>query len=332
MHGANALSSKSVSIDPRLLARLAVLTVVSVGAVAQAQYPTKPIRLIVANAPGGGADTSGRIFGVGLTQSLGKQVLIDNRAGAGGNIALEIAAKATPDGYTLAMANSGHAVSVGLYKKLGYDLIKDFIPVSLVCTSAYGVTVHPGLGVKSIGELIALAKAKPNFLNFGSSSNGTFLGGALLFEMAGAKVNNIHYKGGAPTLIALLGGEINVSLTSLAATFPHAKAGKLRVLAVSTPKRALGAPDIPTVAEAGLPGYEATSWFGLVTPIGVSKDIIARLSTEAIKVAQSPDLRDKFIGSGFDPVGSGAEELAAHLRAEINRWNKVIKSTGIKIE
>jgi tripartite-type tricarboxylate transporter receptor subunit TctC len=311
---------------------LAALGAGACGPDAHGQYPTKPIRLIVANSPGGGSDTSGRIFGVGLTQSLGKQVLIDNRAGAGGNIAMEIASKANPDGYTLAMANAGHAVSVGLYKKLGFDLIKDFTPVSLVVTSPYGVTVNPGLGVKSLNELIALARAKPGFLNLGSSSNGTFLGGALLFEMVGAKVNNVSYKGGAPTLIALLGGEISVSLTSLTATLPHVKTGKLRVLAVTTPKRSQGAPDIPTVAEAGLPGYEATSWFGLVTPAGVTKDIVARLNSESVRILQNPEYRDRFIAAGFDPAGSSPEELATYIRAEIERWAKVIKSTGIKVE
>jgi tripartite-type tricarboxylate transporter receptor subunit TctC len=309
---------------------LPVLALTCVGA--HAQYPTKPIRLIVANSPGGGSDASGRLLGVGLTQSLGKQVLIDNRAGAGGNIAMEIAAKATPDGYTLAMANAGHAVSVGLYKKLGFDLIKDFIPVSLVLTSPYGVTVNPSLGVKSINELVTLAKAKPNALNFGSSSNGTFLGGALLFDMAGVKLNNVSYKGGAPTLIALLGNEVSVALTSLSATLVHVRSGKLRVLAVSTPKRSPTAPDIPTVAESGIHGYEATSWFGMVTPIGVPKDIIARLNAETVKIAQSPDFKDKFIASGFDPAGSTAEEFGAYIRAEIERWGKVIKSSGIKVE
>jgi tripartite-type tricarboxylate transporter receptor subunit TctC len=315
-----------------MLGTFAALAAGSPGQEAHAQYPTRPVRLIVANVPGGGADTSGRIFGVGLTQALGKQVLIDNRAGAGGNIAMEIAAKATPDGYTLAMANAGHAVSVGLYKKLGFDLIKDFTPVSLVVTSPYGVTVNPSLGAKTLRELIALARAKPGFLNLGSSSNGTFLGGALLFEMAGAKANNVSYKGGAPTLIALLAGEISVSLTSLTAALPHVKTGKLRVLAVTTPKRSQGAPDIPTVAEAGLPGYEATSWHGLVTPVGVTKDIIARLQSESVKILQNQEYRDRFIAAGFDPAGSSDEEFRTYIRAEIERWTKVIKSTGIKIE
>ena len=332
MRGTNARLSKAAVACANVLGGLAVLAAGALGPDAHAQYPTKPIRLIVANAPGGGSDTSGRIFGLGLTQALGKQVLIDNRAGAGGNIAMEIAAKANPDGYTLAMANAGHAVSVSLYKKLGFDLTKDFTPVSLVVTSPYGVTVNPSLGVQSLSELIALARAKPGQLNLGSSSNGTFLGGALLFEMAGAKANNISYKGGAPTLIALLSGEISVSLTSLTATLPHVKAGKLRVLAVTTPKRSQGAPEIPTVAEAGLPGYEATSWFGMVTPAGVKKDIVARLNSESVRILQNPEYRDRFVAAGFDPAGSSPEELATYIRAEIERWSKVIKSTGIRIE
>ena len=299
---------------------------------AQQEFPDKPIRLIIGSAPGSGPDIMARLIGEHLDNVWGQRVVVDARPGVAGILSAEQALRANPDGYTLAMANAGHAVSVGLYKKLGFDLIKDFTPVSLVVTSPYGVTVNPGLGVRSLNELIALARAKPGFLNLGSSSNGTFLGGALLFEMVGAKVNNVSYKGGAPTLIALLGGEISVSLTSLTATLPHVKTGKLRVLAVTTPKRSQGAPDIPTVAEAGLPGYEATSWFGLVTPAGVTKDIVARLNSESVRILQNPEYRDRFIAAGFDPAGSSPEELATYIRAEIERWAKVIKSTGIKVE
>ena len=295
-------------------------------------YPTKPVRLIVPNAPGGAADSTGRIFGLALSQSLGKQILIDNRAGAGGNLAPEIAAKATPDGYTLTLINAAHAISMSLYKKLGYDLVKDFVPMSHLVTSPYGITVNPSLGVKTISELVALAKAKPGALHYGSSANGTFLGGALLFEMTGIKLNYIAYKGGAPTLIALLSNEIAVALTSVSATLVHVRAGKLRVLAVSTAKRSPSAPDIPTVAESGVPGYEASSWYGLVGPLGVPRDIVARLSAESIKIMHQPETRERMIGAGLDPLGTSAEELAAYVRSEIDKWGKVIRSTGIKLE
>ena len=297
-----------------------------------AQYPTKSIRLLVPNAPGGAADATGRIFGGALAQALGTQVIIDNRAGAGGNIATEIAAKSEPDGYTLVLANVSHAISVSLYRKLGYDLQKDLMPVALLVTSSYGVTVNPAVAAKSISELVALARAKPGVLNYGSSANGTFLGGALLCQMTGIKMTNVAYKGGAPALVALLSGEIEVALTSVAATLTHVRSGKLRVLAVSGAKRALAAPDIPTVAESGVPGYEAASWYGLMTPLGTPQDIRTRQYTESIKIVRQSEMKDKFVAAGIDPTGSTSEQFASYLRSEIEKWSKVVKATGMRIE
>ncbi len=297
-----------------------------------AQYPTKSIRLLVPNAPGGAADATGRIFGGALAQALGTQVIIDNRAGAGGNIATEIAAKSAPDGYTLVLANVSHAISVSLYRKLGYDLQKDLMPVALLVTSSYGVTVNPAVAAKSISELVALARARPGVLNYGSSANGTFLGGALLCQMTGIKMTNVAYKGGAPALVALLSGEIEVALTSVAATLTHVRSGKLRVLAVSGAKRALAAPDIPTVGESGVPGYEAASWYGLMTPVGTPQDIRTRLYTESIKIVRQSEMKDKFVAAGIDPTGSTSEQFASYLRSEIEKWSKVVKATGMRIE
>ncbi len=311
---------------------LIVLFVATLPFAAWAQYPTKSIRLLVANAPGGAADATGRIFGGALAQSLGTQIIIDNRAGAGGNIATEIAAKSAPDGYTLVLANVSHTISVSLYRKLGYDLLKDLMPVALLVTSSYGVTVNTVVAAKSITELIALARAKPGTLNYGSSANGTFLGGALLCQMTDIKMTNVAYKGGAPALVALLSGEIEVALTSVAATLTHVRSGKLRVLAVSGAKRALAAPDIPTVAESGVPGYEAASWYGLMTAAGTSQDIHARLYTESIKIVRHPELKEKFVAAGVDPTGSTSEQFAAYLRSEIKKWGKVVKATGMRID
>ena len=311
---------------------LIVLFVATLPFAAWAQYPTKSIRLLVANAPGGAADATGRIFGGALAQSLGTQIIIDNRAGAGGNIATEIAAKSAPDGYTLVLANVSHTISVSLYRKLGYDLLKDLMPVALLVTSSYGVTVNTVVAAKSITELIALARAKPGTLNYGSSANGTFLGGALLCQMTDIKMTNVAYKGGAPALVALLSGEIEVALTSVAATLTHVRSGKLRVLAVSGAKRALAAPDIPTVAESGVPGYEAASWYGLMTAAGTSQDIRARLYTESIKIVRHPELKEKFVAAGVDPTGSTSEQFAAYLRSEIKKWGKVVKATGMRID
>ncbi len=299
---------------------------------AHAQYPEKPIRLMVPNAPGGAADSTGRIFGGALSQALGRQVIIDNRAGAGGNIAAEIAAKSAADGYTLALANTSQAISVSLYRKLGYDMLNDLAPIVLAVASSYGVTVNPALPARSVSELVALARARPGSLNYGSSANGTFLGGALLCEMTGVKMTNVAYKGGAPTLVALMSGEIEVALTSLASTLSQMRSGKLRALAVTSARRSPSAPDLPTVSEAGVPGYEATSWFGLMTPTGTPRDVIARLHTESMKVLQQRDIRDKLIASGVDPRGSTPEQFGEYLRSEIEKWGKVVKATGMRIE
>jgi tripartite-type tricarboxylate transporter receptor subunit TctC len=312
--------------------RLALAVALAHSLAAHADYPAKTIRLVVPNAPGGAADATGRIFGAGLSQALGKQILIDNRAGAGGNIAAEIAAKAAPDGYTLLLVNVSHAVSVSLYSKLGYDLLKDFTPVSLLVTSPYGVTVHPSLPVRSIGELVALARARPDMLNYGSSANGTFLGGALLFDMTGIKLNYIAYKGGAPTLVALMSGEIAVALTSLSATLAQVRAGKLRVLAITAARRSPAAPDLPTVSESGVAGYEASSWYGLVVPAGTAQDIVTRLNIESMKLLRNADFRDRLVSAGLDPLGTSAEELAAYIHSEVDKWAKVVRLTGVRLD
>lgn len=299
---------------------------------AASDYPSKPIRLIVPNAPGGAADATGRIFGAGLAQSLGKQVLIENRAGAAGNIATEIAARASPDGYTLALTNASHAISVSLYKKLGYDLVKDFAPISLLVTSPYGVTVNPALGVRSIQELVAYAKSQPGGIQYGSSANGNYLAGALLADMTGIKLTNVAYKGGAPTLIALLANEVPLGMTSLSATLVHVRSGKLRVLAVSTAKRSPAAPDIPTVAESGVAGYEASSWYGLVAPLGTSRELLARLHGESLKVLKQGETRERLQAAGLDVLGTSPEELTRYTRSEIDKWAKVVKATGLRVE
>lgn len=299
---------------------------------ALAQYPSKPLRLIVPNAAGGGADATGRIFGGALSQAVGRQVIIDNRAGAGGNIAAELAAKAVPDGYTLGLINVSHAISVSLYRKLGYDLVKDLVPIALVVISSYGITVNPALPVQSIKELIALARARPDSLNYGSTANGTYLGGALLCHMAGIKMTNVAYKGAAPALVALMSGEIEVSLTSLSATLAPMRSGKVRVLAVSSSKRSPAAPDVPTASEAGVAGYEATSWYGLMTATGTPPEIIARLHTESEKITAHPEHRQRFMAAGVDPITSTPQHFGVYLRSEIEKWGKVVKITGMRVE
>ena len=309
-----------------------LLVLVMLSPTAFGEYPSKPIRLMVPNAPGGGADATGRLFGGALSQALATQVIIDNRAGAGGNIAMEIAAKSAADGYTLTLGNVSHAISVNLYSKLGYDMVKDLAPISLLVTSSYGVTVNPAVPVKSINELIALARARPGSLNYGSTANGTFLGGVLLCDMTGVKMTNVAYKGAGAALVALMSGEIEVALTSLASTLTHIRSGKLRVLAVSSAKRSPVAPDLPTVSEAGVAGYEATSWYGLMAPVGTPKDIIVRLNTESLRIVRQPETRAKFIAAGVDPTGSTPEQFGSYLRSEIEKWGKVVRATGMRIE
>ncbi len=295
-----------------------------------AQYPAKQIRLIVPNAPGGGADTSARIIAQGLSASLGRPVVVDNRPGAGGNLSGEIAARAAPDGYSVLWGGVSHAAGVSLYNRPGYDLIKDFVPVSLLVFSPYGVALHPSLPARSIKELIALAKARPGHIYYATSGSGTFLAAALFCDMAGVKMTNVSYKGGAPGLVALLSGEVSMTMTSVASILPHARTGKARVLAVTSAQRSPSAPEYPTVSEAGLKGFEAISWYGPMVPAGTPRDVINRLFTESLKLVKQPEVRERLIASGVDPAGTTPDEFSAYVRSEVEKWAKIIKATGAK--
>ncbi len=297
---------------------------------AQSQYPAKQIRLIVPNAPGGGADTSARIVAQGLTPALGRSVVVDNRPGAGGNLSGEIAARSAPDGYSVLWGSVSHAVGVNLYSRPGYDLVKDFVPVSLLVLSPYGVALHPSLPARSIKDLIALAKAQPGHINYATSGSGTFLAAALFCDMAGVKMTNVSYKGGAPGLVALLSGEVSMTMTSVASILPHVKTGKARLLAVTSAQRTPSAPEFPTVSEAGLKGFDAISWYGPMMPAGTPKEIVDRWLIESQKLIKQPEVRERMIASGVDPVGTTQEEFAAYVRTEVAKWARVIKATGAK--
>ncbi len=297
---------------------------------ARGQYPAKQIRLIVPNAPGGGADTSARIIAQGLTAALGRTVVVDNRPGAGGNLSGEIAARAAPDGYSVLWGSVSHAVGVSLYAKPGYDLIKDFMPVSLLVLSPYGVALHPSLPARSIKALIALAKAQPGSIYYATSGAGTLLGAALFCDMAGVKMTNVSYKGGAPGLVAMLSGEVSMTMTSIASILPHVRSGKARMLAVTSAQRSPSAPTYPTVSEAGLTGFDAISWYGPMLPVGTPPEVIQRLLSESVKLVKQPEMRERLIASGVDPVGSSTEEFAAYVRSEVAKWARVIKATGAK--
>ena len=311
---------------------LAVLaTLAALPATAQ-NYPTRAVRLVVPSSPGGGTDITGRIIAQKLSEQLGQQVVVDNRAGAGTIIGNEIVAKAPPDGYTLLMGLSTLAINPSMYAKLPYDAIKDLAPVSLAVLSPNILTVHPSVPAKTVKEFIALAKAKPGTITFGSAGQATspHLSGELLKVLAKIDIVHVPFKGSGQSVISSLAGEIAANFPSVPTAIPYIKAGKLRGLGVTTAKRSQALPDVPSIAEAGVPGYEATQWFGVLAPAGTPRPIIDRLNQEIVKLLKLPDVRDRLIADGTDPVGNTPEEFAAYIRSETEKWTKVIKAAGIK--
>ena len=298
-------------------------------------YPSKPIRLIVPYAPGGGNDTLSRAIGQKLTQSLGQPLVVDNRPGSGGVIGADIVAKAAPDGYTLLMASSELAVSVSLIATLPYDPLRDFAPVARVGETSYLLVVHPSLSSKSVAELIALAKARPGQLNYASAGVGSplHLAAELFKWMTGTNLVQVTYKGGAPAVTATLAGETQVVFGSVTTTLQLAKAGRLRALAVTSAKRSPLVPDLPTVAEAGVPGYELVNWYGVLAPARTPKVIVSRLASELAQIMAMPDIRERALqNQGIEAVASTTEEFAAVLKNEVAKWRKLTKAVGIRAE
>ena len=317
------------SLAPLLVASLA-LGLAPADAHAQT-YPSKPIRMIVPFTPGGTTDILARTVGQKMTEDWGQPVVIENRPGAGGNIGSELVAKAPPDGYTLLMGTiSTHAINPSLYKRLPFDPARDFAPVSRVGTLPNILIVHPSVPVKSVKELIELARSKPGDLNFASSGVGTslHLSGELFNTMAGVKLVHVPYKGSSPALADLLGGQVKIMFDNLPSALPHVKAGKLKPLAVTSTKRAAVLPEVPTVTESGLPGFEVTSWFAVFAPAKTPKDIVAKLNGEIVKILNSGDVKEKLTQIGVDPAPTTPEELAAFAKAETEKWGKVVKATG----
>lgn len=297
-------------------------------------YPAKPVRIIAASSPGSGVDIVTRIIAQKLSEQLGQQVIVDNRAGAGGNLGAEIAAKAPPDGYTLFMASPAHAINTGLYRRLTYDLVRDFAPVTLVTMGQYVIVVHPSLPVKSVKELIALARARPGQLNYASAGNGnaTHLAGELFNKLARVNLVHVPYKGSGPALTDLIGGQVQLMFSNLVAAMPHVKSGRLRALAVAGEKRTSAAPELPTVAEAGLPGYAVISWFGVFAPAATPREIVARLNQELVRAMSAPDMHERLAGEGADPATNTPEAFAAFIKAEIAKWTRVIRDANISAE
>ena len=302
-------------------------------AVAQ-QYPTRPVRVLVASSAGSAADIVSRIVTQRLPEVLGQQVVIDNRAGAGGNLGAEIAAHAAPDGYTLFMASPAHVINASLQAKPTYDLVRDFAPVSLLTTGAYVVVVNPRVPVKSVKELIAYAKAQPGKLNYASAGvgNATHLAGELFRILTGVNIVHVPYKGSGPAITELLGGQVDLMFGNLTAVLPDVQSGKLRALAVTGPKRSAAVPQLPTVAEAGVPGYEVTSWFGVLVPARTNGEIVKKLNGDFVRVVRTNEVKERLATQGAEPVGSTPEQFATHIRAELGRWSKVINAAGIKPE
>ena len=297
-------------------------------------YPVKPIRLIVPFPPGGGTDITARAIAVKLGEAWGQTVVADNRPGANGVIGVDITAKSAPDGYTLTMISSSHAVNVGLYSKLPYDLVKDLAPVTQATSQPYALVINPSVPARSVKELIAHAKAKPGGINYGSSGTGgiSHLGGALLGSIAGVNLVHVPYKGGAPATMDVIAGQIQMIFGTLLLTGPHIKSGRLRVLAVTTPQRWPGTPELPTMQEAGVPGFAITQWYGLLAPAKTPQPIIARLNQEIARILHQPDVKEKLAADGADAVGNKPEEFGAHIRSEIAKYGKLVKQIGLKAE
>ena len=297
-------------------------------------YPTKPVKLVVPYPPGGPTDIVARLVAQKLSEQMGQPFIIDNRPGAGANTGAELVARSAPDGYTLVVATTAHAINPSLFKNLGYSLSKDFVPVSLLTSGPLVIVANPALPVKNITELIALAKSKPGELNFASSGNGqsTHLSAELFASMAGVKMNHIPYKGSAPALTDTMGGQTHLMFDTMLSAMPHVKGGKLKALAVTSATRSPVAPDVPTVAESGLPGYEAIAWNGLLAPAGTPPEVVARLNAELKKALASPDVKDKFEAQGFAASWTTPTDFGRFLTVEVDKWAKVVKVSGATVD
>jgi len=313
---------------------LAALAIFSAHAKAES-YPSKPIRFVVAFPPGGGTDIIARSIAQKLAERLAQQVLVDNRPGAGGNIGTDIVAKSAPDGYTLLMGSAGPlAINASLFATMPFDPVRDLAPVTLAASTPNVLVVHPSLKVTTVKDLIALARAKPGAINFASSGHGTpaHLAGELFGSMAGVKLVHVPYKGAAPALADLLGGQVQIMFSTMPPALPHVRDGKLRALAVTSAKRSPAMPELPTVDEAALPGFEANTWHGVVLPAGAQAAIVARLNREIVAILHMPDVVERLSNQGAEPVGSTPEEFAAYIKSETVKWAKVVRDSGAKAE
>jgi tripartite-type tricarboxylate transporter receptor subunit TctC len=316
-----------------LAATLAILT--PHAAAAADAYPAKPIRFVVAFPPGGGTDIIARSIAQKLSERLEQQVVVDNRPGAGGNIGTDIVAKSAPDGYTMLMGSAGPlAINASLFAKMPFDPVRDLAPVTLAASTPNVLVVHPSLKAATVNELIALAKARPGEINFASSGHGTpaHLAGELFNSMAGVKLVHVPYKGAAPALADLLGGQVQLMFSTMPPALPHVRDGKLRALAVTSLKRSRATPELPTVDEAALPGFEANTWHGVVVPAGTPAAVVVRLNREIVAILHMPEVVERLSGQGAEALGSTPEEFAAYIKSETLKWAKAVRDSGAKAE
>jgi len=316
-----------------LLLAISLVDALVISSATAQDYPNRTIRIIVPFTPGGATDVVTRIVAQKLSEQTGRQVVTDNRGGAGGIVGAEAVAKAPPDGYTLVMGTSGtHAINVSLYPKLPYDPVKDFAPVTRTAVLPSMILAHPSVPATNVRELIAIAKKNPGQLTYASSGSAQYLTGALFTSMAQIYMLHVPYKGGGQAMPAQLGGEVALSFSTVVSSLPHVKSGRLRGLAVTSAKRTPAAPEFPTVAESGLPGYEAVSWYGVLAPAGTPRDILMRLNLEIVRALNLPEVRQLMLAQGAEPVSESPEQFAALIKSDIAKWGDVVRKSGAKAD
>ncbi|HET9652807.1 MAG TPA: tripartite tricarboxylate transporter substrate binding protein [Usitatibacter sp.] len=323
-----------MTIRRLFLAALAALLLPAHAQESAEAYPAKPIRMIIPFAPGGGTDLTGRAIAQKLSEMWGQPVVVENKAGANGTIGLDLVAKAAPDGYTIGMITGSASVNVSLYRKLPYDLMRDLQPVTQATTQPYALVINPQLPVKNLEDLVKLSKSRPGGLNYGSSGTGglSHLSGALLSSMTGDMFTHVPYKGGALAMTDVMGGQIDMLFSTIMQAHPYIQSGRLRAIAVTTPQRSPVLPDVPTLEESGVPGYEVAGWYGVVTTAGVPRPIVSKLNAAIVKILHMPDVVKLLEGDGSFPVGNTPEEFGAHIAKEVAKWREVLQKAKVKAE
>ena len=310
----------------------AVIALPSIVSAQSSAYPTKPVRIVIGLAPGGATDIVARAIAQKLTDSLGQSFIVDNRAGAAGSIAAALVAKAPADGYTLLLVSSSYAINPGLYDDLPFDPVRDLKAISLIAEAPFLLVVNPALPAATVAELIALAKARPGALNYSSGGNGSsgHLAGELFRNLSGVALTHVPYKGAGPATVDVIAGQIQLTFASVVSALPHVKPGRLRALGVTSEKRSPVLPQLPTLSEGGVKGYRVVTWYGALAPVGTPAEIINKLSAEFAKTVKRPDMRERLVGGGAEPIGSTPARFAVFLESEIGKWRKVIKESGIR--